>query len=265
MAKLNAKVGQIKDKDGNAVDPAKRSAGGGKSFEIIKDDYYLAVVKSLAFGEYRANYKGAPSKAKDKKWTYWKVTPSVELLNDNRTIINRQDIQIGVVEDGSLVRPDGDNSQSAIWTGAQYFLGALGLLKADENGEFTLDFDPDMIANRIVKVRTGIGAYIKGERGYDVNEVTAMLTEQNNGMEYPHDQIPFLVDQWNEDNGYDDPDVRLKTKNVITNYFAVDLSTVDERGFYLDEGTGAVYVTELDFNRYQQLVDMDENYETPGF
>ncbi len=265
MAKLNAKVGAIKDKDGNAVDPVKRSAGNGRSFEIIPDDYYLAVVKTLTFGEYRAQYKGVKSKAKDGKWTYWKVTPSVELLNDNRTIINRQDIQIGVVDNGSLVRPDGDDSKSAIWTGAQYFLGALGLLTQDENGEFSIGFDPDIIANRVVKVRTGIGGYIKGERGFDVNEMKALLTEQNNGMEYTFDEIPFLVDQWNEDNGYDDPDIRLKTKNIITNYFAVDLATVEERGFYLDEATGAVYVTELDYNKYQQLVDMEDNYEEPDF
>lgn len=266
MAKITASVGAIKDKEGNSIDPTQRSAGGGgNSFRLVPPDYYLAVVKEVKFGEYRAQYKGFPSKAKDKKWTYWKLTPSIQLLNDDKTLINRQDIQIGVVQDGVLVRPDGDTSKSAIWTAAQYFLGAAGLLAQGENGEFSLDFDPDLVANRVIKVKTGVGGYIKGETGYDVAQMHALLLEQNNGMEYDFDDIAGLVDQWNEDNGYTEDDVRLKTKNIVTNFFAVDTASIEENGFYLDEVTGAVFISELDYNDYIRQVDEIANYVEPNF
>lgn len=265
MAKLVAKVGSIKDKEGKDINPTQRSAGSGNSFQLVKPDYYLAVVDEIKFGEYRAAYKGFPSKSKDKKWTYWKLTPSIKLLNDNRTLINRQDIQIGVVDDGVFVRPDGDKEKSAIWTTAQYFLGALGLLGQDESGEFKLDFDPELVTGFVIKVRTAIGGYIKGETGFDEKQMHELLLAQNDGQEYEFEDVPALVDQWNEDNGYDDDDKKLKTKNIIVNFFAVDLAAIEENGFYLDEATGSVFVSEKDYDKYIQLKDLSDQNNTDPF
>jgi len=266
MAKITAKVGSIVDKEGKDIDPTKRSAGSGNSFRVIEPGFYVARVKSLKFGDYRAAYKGFPSKAKDKKWTYWKLTPEIELVNPEKTLINRQDVQIGVVENGSLVRPDGDNSKANIWTTAQYLLGALGLLGKDEDGKFTLDFDPDLVANRMIKVRTAIGGYIKGETGYDEKQMNALLLEVNDGQEYTFDEIPGLIEMWNDDNGYDNEDeIRLKAKNIITSFFALDTKTIEENGFYLDEATGAVYESEADYTTFLALVDAADNYEEPQY
>ncbi len=266
MAKLSVKVGQLsKDKDGNEVKPGQRSAGNNKSFHLVPPDYYLAIVKSVKFdGSNRWAVKGHKSTAKDGKWTHWKLTPDVVLINDNGTLINRQDIIVGAVEDGALVRPDGDTEQSPMWSSAQYFLGALGLLTTDDSGEYTLDFDPDLITNRIIKVKTAVGGYIKGETGFDPKQLHELLLEQNNGMEYSFDEIPALVDQYNEDNGYDS-ETKLKTKNMIVNFFAVDQKTLDESDFYTDPGTGAVYLNEAEYNKYLQLLDATESYQEPQF
>lgn len=266
MARLTATVGEINDKDGKSIDPAKRSAGSGNSFRLVKPDFYLARVKDLKYGEYRAPYKGFPSKDKDKKWTYVKLTPGVELLNPEKTLINRQDIQVGVLSNGALTRPDGDGSKANIWTSAQYLLGALGLLKKDDHGLFMLDFDTDLIANRIIKVRTGIGGYIKGEATYEAPEMTQKLLEVNDGVEFTFEETQGLIDLWNEDNGYDlEDEIRLKPKNLVTNFFAVDLKTIEDNGFYLDEDTGAVFQTEGDYTAYLALVDQAENHEDPKF
>lgn len=266
MAKIVAKVGSIVDREGNSVDPTKRSAGSGNSFRVIEPGFYVARVKSLKFGDYRAAFKGFPSKEKDKKWTYWKLTPEIELVNPEKTLINRQDVQIGVVKDGTLVRPDGDKEKSAIWTSAQYLLGALGLLSKGEDEQFTLSFDPDLVANRMIKVRTAIGGYIKGETGYDEKQMNALLLDVNDGQEYDFSEIPELIERWNEDNGYDNEDeVRLKAKNVVTSFFALDTKTIEEAGFYLDDDTGAVYETEADYTTYLALVDASDNYEEPNY
>lgn len=264
MAKITASVGEIKDKDGKDFDPSQRSAGSGRSFQLIEPGFYIAIVRGLKFGSYRAAYKGYKSPASDGKWTYWKLTPDIELVNANRTLINRQDVQIGVVEKGAFVRPDGDTTKAAIWTAAQYFLAALGLLTTKEDGQFGLDFDPDIITDRVIKVRTDIGGYIKGERGYDAKEMNQMLLEVNEGVPFEFEDVPELIALWNSDNGYDG-DICLKPKNIIANFYAPDLRTIGENGFYVDEATGAVFINELSYNAYLQLKDAVDSYQEPDF
>lgn len=266
MAKIQANVGRIKDKDGNDFNPDARTAGTGNSFRLIEPGFYVAVLNTLKLGEYRAAFKGHKSSAADGKWTYWKITPDITLLNDWGTIINRQDVQIGVMENGQFVRPDGDTSKSAIWTAAQYFLAALGLLSKDDNGEFTLDFDDATILSRVLKVKVGTGGYIKGERGYSPSEMEAMLLDANDGMPYDFEDIPELIARWNDDNGYDpDSDTCLKPKNVILNYYGLDAKAIADGGFFQPEGSSAVFVTEKDYDLYLQLLDAAENYQEPSF
>lgn len=272
MARIKVGVGAVTDKDGNTVDPTQRSVGGGggAAFHLIPPDFYYAVVKGMSWDTYRAAWKGVASKAKDKKWTYGKITPMVELLNDNKTIINRQDFQVGVIDDKTqaLIRPDGDTSKPNLWIGAQYLLGALGLLTrdAEDPNKFTLDFDPELVSNRIIKVKIGVGGYIKGERGFDVKEMAALLTEQNNGdPNYEFDDIPGLVDQYNDDNDYLDDDIKLKTKNVIVNVYGVDKNAIAEHEWFEDTSTGAVFLSEADKTRYEDLLAAGDTYEEPDF
>lgn len=267
MPKLSASVRTLgTDKDGKDITPStERSTGGNKSFWLVKPDYYTAVVKGLKFsGDKRWAVKGTKSKAKDGKWTHWVITPDVVLLNDNKTQINRQDVIIGAVEDGELVRPDGDTTQSPIWSVALYMLTSLGLIHKAEDGSYPLDFDPDLIANRVVKVRVGVGGYIKNETGFDVKQMHNLLLEQNNGQEYEFEDIPALVDQFNEDNERDG-ETKLKTKNVITNFYMADASTIEENGYFVAPDGVQTFVSEKDYEKYLQLLDASDSYQEPDF
>lgn len=270
MAKRVVNVGKITDKDGKDFDPNARSAGSGSSFKLIPPDYYFANVQSIKentddWRKFSVNGKVLENKKhKEGKWNYWTVTPNFVLINENKTIINRQNFQIGVLDDGALIRPDGDSSKPVLWAEGQFLLGALGVLHKSEYGEFSIDFDPDLIQNRIVKVKTGIGGYIKGGRGFNHDEMHNLLLEQNDGEEYEFEDIPALIAMYNDDNERtDEADNKLKAKNLVLSVFPVDQKTINENGYFLDEATGAVFVTELDYDKYLQLLDASESYQEP--
>ena len=53
-------------------------------------------------GEYQATWGAIKNpKSKDGKWTYLKLIPQVRLINENGTLINRQDYTFGVIQDGA--------------------------------------------------------------------------------------------------------------------------------------------------------------------
>lgn len=259
MAKLQANVGKITDKDGNAVDPTARSSGNGTAFHLIEPGYALATVTALEMAEYRAKSGEHRSKDKDGKWTYVKLTPSFLLHNENGTIINRQDVTVGVRGKSGFMRPDGDKSKAAIWPQAQYLLGALGLLSKDEEGNFSLDFDTDLIADRVVRVQHDIAGYQKGVRNYDPEALSLALLGANDGNPYTFDDVQDLVAQWNVDNDLDeDNDQRLRLKNVVTGVYPVDEKTIEEGEFFVDPATGAVFTSLEAFDRCTQLVEISD-------
>lgn len=268
MAKRQVAVGRITDKEGKAYDPSVRSAGAGNSFKLTPPDYYLATVESLTdqVDDRKFSVNGKQLKNKNNKsglWTYWSVTPNVVLVNENKTVINRQNFQIGILQDEALIRPDGDKDKPVIWSEGQYLLGALGALKHDEDGNFVVDFDPELILNLVIKVKTGIGGYIKSNRGFNADEFHALLLEVNDGEEFEFEDIPALIAMYNDDNELTDDEFKLKAKNMILQVFPVDKKTIVEKEFYLDEETGAVYISQADFDKFLQLKDASDNYVEP--
>lgn len=142
------------DKDGNAVNlPANGGEGSSARYDIIPEGYYTAVVKSVKYEEFEAGYKGQPG-----KFTYGKYVPTIELLNDNQTTVNRQGFILGVLDKNKdLYRPDGEPG-SAIFggeTGAKYLLTALG--EVDSDGNATLD--ERLWFERVVRVKIVTGTY----------------------------------------------------------------------------------------------------------
>lgn len=249
--KLKTKIENPTNAQGEPVDITARSeAADGKAFHTIKPGRYNAVVEKVEFETYVANYKGFPNpNSKDGKWTYGKLIPHLRLLNENGTIISRENIIIGVLEDGVPYRPDGDKTKPAIWPQAQYFLSALGLFKKSGDNTFELNFDTDHIFDRVVRVKTDVAGFVKGSKNYSPEELRALLTEVNLGVEYEWEDLFNLVAEYNQVNGLTDAEgkefeegVRLKTKNVVVNYFGLAEKDADE--FYFDPDTQAVFVSE---------------------
>lgn len=254
MAMLTGNIGAINDKDGNPVDLSARSDGGGKQFRLVKPGYYTATIEGLAFPT--PNYsKSGNHKNPDHpegKWLYWRLTPTVRLHNDNGTLINRQDVQLGTVDkNGNYIRPDGDTTKPAMWSTGQFFLRALGLLIGN-NGVYSHSFDPDLIEGRVVRVHVAVGGYRKGEKSYTPEEITNMLRATNNGQGYEFEDIPELVALYNSDNNLTG-DNELKTKNVITGYYNLNAQEIEESGYYVDE-MGGVYLSEQVYKVYLDRV-----------
>lgn len=271
MAKRTFGIGAPKNKDGSTYDPTARSAGNGSSFKLVEPGYYYAVVQEVSertdWRKFTANGKTVKNpKHKEGKWEYWSLTPHFVLVNENKTIINRQNFQLGVLDEGELVRPDKDNSRPAIWAEGQYFLAAVGGLRKEDgdDGALRVEFDPDTLCNMVVKVRTGIGGYIKGNRGFTSEEMTALLVEQNDGEPFEFEDIGALIALYNTDNELDQEGAEpLKAKNIIEAVYPVDLRVIEENGYFLDPVTGAVFVSEADYTKYLQLVDASDNYQEP--
>ncbi len=250
--KLNSTISAPTDKAGQPIDITQRSEGVDTTkFEIVPPGYYFALVHGLKMDTYQAPWKGVPNPATaDGKWTYVKITPDLELFNANGTVVNRQETTVGVLEGGNFYRPDQDSTKSEIWVEAQYLLRSLGLLSKGNNGKFVLNFDSELIHDRVVSVRTGVAGYIKGQRTVSAKTLTAMLTEQNQGEAFEFGDIPELVRMYNEDHG-----TELKTKNVIEAYYDVAVVDAQERGWFVEPDSGAVFVSEASWNQY--LTDLD--------
>lgn len=266
MARITGKI-EPKDKEGNSVDITARSEGNPKAFALIEPGFYNAVLTQLGFGTYQANLKGYPNPAqKDGKWTYGKLTPELTLQNENHTQIRKQDTVLGVLVDGVPTQPRG-NGESPIWKEAQYLLSALGLFVTDGEGVFSLDFDPDLIRDRVIRVGIGIGGYVKGgehKGNYNPKQITALLTEVNAGLPYEGWQIPQLVNLWNLENGYTneldeeiEEGVSLKLKNYVTYYGGLSPKQAEEGGWFFDAETKAVFTTEQARDYYNSAKDME--------
>lgn len=260
-------TGSVKptNKDGEAVDITARSEGNPNAFQIIDPGFYNAVVSSLGFGTYQAAFKGFPNPdQKDGKWTYGKLTPTLSLLNENHTQISKQDVILGVLVNNSPFQPRG-NDESPIWKEAQYLLSALGLFTTDGDGVFSLDFDPDLIHDRVVRVGIGTGGYVKsGElRGnFKPAQLRVLLQSVNGDMPYEDSQIAALVNMWNLEYGLTNEQdeeieegVSLRLKNYVTNFYGVNRSEAEKNGWFYDEATKAVFLSESAYHDYNAAKD----------
>lgn len=274
MAKRHMEAGQLKDKNGNAFNPAARSTGAGTAYRIIEPNFYYAnitgLTESTSWRAFNSKGENFPNTAVDDKgvrvnaegkWEYLSLTPNFELFNDNGTIINRQNFQLGVLDaDGVLTRPDGDNSKPALWSEGQFLLGAMGLLSTDEEGNFSFSYDPDLILDRVVKIKTGVGGYIKGKTGFDDKQLKAVLEELNDGEEYTFDELFDLVKLYNIDHELEG-DAGLKLKNIIVSVYPADERAINENGWFVDPATQAVFTSEVAFDSYNTMVAASEAAE----
>lgn len=276
MARMTAKIQAPTTKNGETID-LTAAPTNDRAFATIEPGYYDAVIGGIEATEYQAGYEQFKNPDNpDGKWTYLKLTPDVRLLNANRTLINRQGFTFGVIKDGAPYRPDGKRDQSPIFggaNGAQYMLTALGLFRKTEDGQFEIDFDPSLISDRVVRVRTAIGGYVKGEKSFDSVQFHELMTRMNGGdQNYSFDDIPALVDAYNRENGYVGENgeeitegVRLKTKNVIVGWYPINQSQAIENGWYFDTVSKAVFLTEASYNEFVKLNEASEAHEEPGW
>lgn len=274
MARITGSV-KPTDKDGNAVDITARSDGNSNAFQVIEPGFYNAVVTGLGFGTYQAAFKGFPNPdAKDGKWTYGKLTPDLTLVNDNHTKITKQDTVLGVLVNNSPFQPRG-NDESPIWKEAQYLLSALGLFTTDGEGVFTLDFDPDLIRDRVIRVGIGTGGYIKsGERrgNFKPDQLRAMLQEVNAGLPYENHELQGLVKLWNVENGLTNEQdeeieegVSLRVKNYVTNYYGINQATAEANDWFYDYETKAVFTSEQAWQDYNAAKDSEPVSQNPSW
>lgn len=269
MSKLSVTIPPVK-KDGEEIDLTAAS-GGGSSFSLIKPDYYEAVLKGLKqLDPVIGKYKNIKPPKGSKGWEYVKLQPEIELLNTNRTQINRQQITVGIVHEGALYRPDEDG-KSPIWPDAQYMLNALGLLVKTDSG-YSLEFDAKFISSRVLRVRTSIAGYRKQVANYNPKELTELL-----GLADLNDVegVQAAVEAFNIEEGLVQPDGdltedALKLKNVITNFYPLRPQDAEEKGYYVDwsrgdNATPAIFVTEKDYELYQWHLDNPDLEETTAF
>lgn len=249
---LNAPIAQ----DGKAIDLAPEIAdGGGRRFSLITPAFYPAVMTSMV----ESVFNGSNGAVK-----YLKLQPEVALINENRTLINRQDLIVGMWDDAKKQLYHNDPSQSVVWggaSGALFFLQALGLYKKLANGQFELDYEAKLIVDRPIKVQTGIAGYVKGnneltkkvssakEFGIQMNELTYELSDKKSKV-WSMTQLDELVQAFNRKYGLSG-EATLKTKNVIVGYYAVTKDDIAKHGWFNPEGSSQVFTTEAGYRWYQ--------------
>jgi hypothetical protein len=178
---------------------------------------------------------------------------------------------------------------------AQYLLTALGLFKGNEDdpAKFKLDVNFDLIKDRVVRVRTGISGYVKTPRlNFDENQFVELMSALAGTESYTYDQVNGLVAKFNELDAdalttvlgkvtklYNAPtatdlvaarigegkeDAQLKTKNTISNVYAIKDEDALAQGWYYDYGTGGVFTVAAAWEQYIIADEEDRNYVAPS-
>lgn len=234
---------------------AVRAATGNEQFYTIAPGTYVASVVEIKDGEpFQAPVKNYPNPAtSDGKWTMHKITPVFEVLNANRTKIERQDMTIGIFDEDGL--PFSPNPKgNAVFEGWYNpgtsprggSLGAAGLLKAVgvmqvNGGEATFEGDTADIHGALVNISTGVGAYTKDKSAFfGPDEFAALITKLNGGTLPAFDQYHVLLKAYNEQNNKLGTDGELKMKNVVMDVFPLTEAQI-VAGNYHQDVTGAVY------------------------
>lgn len=232
-----------------------REATGNEQFFTTKPDDYLATVLDITDKDpFMSNITGYPNPdTEDGKWPMFKITPRFQLHNERQTLIERQDLTIGIMQDGVPFSPNPKNSAvySGWYNGGKSqrggSLGAAGLLKAVgvmkvEDGEAVFTGDTNEVKGAIVWVHTGVGAYSKSGNNFGPDEFLVFLQEQNEGKLPPFSEYHIVLNKYNEAKGYKGTDNEIKMKNFVMDVWALTDAEVEQRGFFRD-ATGAVYAT----------------------
>lgn len=234
-----------------------REATGNEQFFTVQPGDYLATVTQIVDKDpFMSSITGYPNPATDDgKWPMYKITPTFELHNERRTLIERQDLTIGIMVDGVPFSPNPKNS--AVYGGWYNSgksqrggsLGAAGLLKAVGvmsvvDGVATFTGDTNDIKGALVMVHTGVGAYSKDKsvEPFGPDEFITFLQEQNEGKLPPFAEYHIVLNKYNEAQGYKGTEKELKMKNFVMDVWALTDAEVEQRGFFRDS-TGAVYAT----------------------
>ncbi len=224
-------------------------------FTVQPNDYIATVLDITDKDPFMSTITGFDNPASsDGKWPMFKITPRFQLHNERQTLVERQDLTIGIMVDGAPFSPNPKNSAvySGWYNGGKSrggSLGAAGLLKAVgvmvvEGGEATFKGDTNDVKNAIVNVHTGVGAYCKekGGQSYGPDEFITLLQEQNDGKLPPFAEYHIILNAYNEEKGWKGTDKELKMKNYIMDCWPLTDAEVEEHGFFRD-ASGAVYAT----------------------
>lgn len=204
------------------------------SFTPIKPGRYTAVVRGMGMKEFRAKHGEHKSADADGLWTYVRLTPNVMLVNDNATVVNRQDYVLGVVDANyRLFRPDGKTDKSPIFgneSGALFMLIALGMVNGDGK-TLSVGFNPDNIKNRVVVVTVGLAAYnaLKGSKErLNSEELYAKFTQAAGGR-WEFDSIDEYTATLNVNEGDD-----WRIINVIRGFYRMSPDEAVTAGYAVD-------------------------------
>lgn len=224
-------------------------SGGNSAFKLVKPNYYTATVTGVTENKYK-------SKAGDE---FYAITPEVVLHNEEGTTIGRQSLTVGKLLNGAIVPTR--EGKPAVWAGergAMYFFVALGLMNGTDTN-FTLDCDPTLLSDRVVLLKTGYGAYVKGGQNWDATDV-AEAAEAVFGKEWADVETEKLRTGVAEQLGVSSAaDFRLK--NAITNWFMVSRKEIEDNGWYTPDGK-QVFINEVAYQSYFDILAKDGNEET---
>ena len=234
---------------------------------LIPMGTYMATVLSVKYREtFHKHSIVNPSHNKGYQ-RYAKLIPRIQLHDEDGTILERQELVLGTLdEDDILFRPQEDG-KSPIWGGeggALFMLIALGLMSRDENtGLLTLDEDTDDIKNQVVRIQTSYNGYIKGKANWDSSDMVDLLEGVSGDAGLVFDTIPAIVLLYNtikcgsiiyrDGSAVDKPtmpdcqealnlelidtkaienDKRLRIQTCITNWYGLTEDEAAEYGYY---------------------------------
>ncbi|KKN43476.1 hypothetical protein LCGC14_0702670 [marine sediment metagenome] len=248
----------------------RQIANETRNYAIVKPGFYTAAVRKMEAVSFRGKFGSfINEKSDDNLWEYLKILPVVMLLNDVHTYISRQDFIVGVIQDGELVRPDGDTEKFPVFgghTGAQFMLQSLDMFEETEDG-YSLDFNPEAIVDRVLRVRVGIGGYVKGANNYHPADLMTLLGEISD-EEITIDNILKWVRAWNVQQDYVDEHgneinegISLKVKNVIIGWYTMSPEQAKREDFFVDGE--AIYLNEEAQVIAQSILDEDGDDVVP--
>lgn len=290
MAQINAEFAQPVNQEGQPVNLAPQAGESDpRAFQVIAPDFYCGVLHEVKYKTYEAAWKAI--KCPDSlsgKWTYAALTPSVELMNADtngvNSMINRQDVTLGVVFKGKMYRPDG-NAESPFFKDGSNLLSAVGMFEV-VNGVARVVGDTEWIVKRPIKCRVGTAGYVSGVNiNLNPKQLTEAFTVLNgDSVEYTGSDLEELTFQYNLDKGYVDENgeqlefintskegkeldepiaVRLRLKNAIVGWYLPSSSDIKNNGWITRNGK--VFLTDAYADSYERIVEAQSNARGDDF
>lgn len=290
MAQINAAFQQPTNQNGELVNIAPQAGESDpRAFRIVKRDFYPAILHEVKYKTYSANWKGIKnSTSPDGKWTYAALTPSVELLNADtnevNSIINRQDVVLGVVYQGAMFRPDG-LPESPFFSTGQNLLSSVSMFEV-VNGVARVTGDTDHIVHRPVKCRVGTAGYVSGLNiNLDPKELTKQFAELfGENIEFSVDQMEELTHRYNVDKGYVDDNgeqlefvttskagveldepiaIRLRLKNSVVGWYLPSSTDIKNNGWVTRNGK--VFMNDAYADSFERIIEAQANARSDDY